>query len=207
MLAHRPSSAQKSPRPLDSTQRLAKAKALDCEIKDLHRRRNKDRVLLVARLAALKEARGYLSLGFPSVQAYAKSRLGWGAGKVKALLSLTTRLPQRPLLREAFEAGELDWTKAVLACRAAEHAPEREAEWLRAAGELSSRQLEAKVAEASGVSELLRRAPQGASRRSRANQRLLEHGGALCQSRRRADRDRRRPRERGSRESGSRKSV
>ena len=164
MLTHRTSSAQKSPTtPLDSTQRLAKAKALDLEIKELHRRRNKDRVLLVTRLAALKEARGYLSLGFPSVQAYAKSRLGWGAGKVRALLSLSTRLPQRPLLREAFEAGELDWTKAVLACRATEHEPEREAEreaeWLRAAGELSSRQLEAKVAEASGVSEEERRSP------------------------------------------------
>ena len=159
MLNHRHSSAQKPSPPLNATQRLAKAKALDSEIKELHRKRNKDRVVLVARLAALKASRGYLSLDFPSVQAYAASRLGWGAGKVKALLSLHTRLPQRPLLREAFEAGELDWTKAVLACRGAEQEPEREAEWLKAAGELSSRQLEAKVAESSGASEEERRSP------------------------------------------------
>ena len=169
MLTLRPSSAPK-PSPaldatvldatvLDATQRLAKAKALDAEIKDLHRRRNKDRARIVARVAALKASRGYLSLGFASVQAYAKSRLGWGAAKVKALLSLSTRLPQRPLLQEAFETGELDWTKAVLACRATEHEPEREAEWLKAAGELSCRALEAKVAEYSGLSEEERRHP------------------------------------------------
>ena len=132
-------------RKLDSSQRLALGKTLDEEICDFHCRRNKDQAQIVDRLAVLKESRAYLSLGFPSIQAYAKQRLGWGAGKVKALLELHARLPRRPLLREAFEAGEVDWSKAVLAARATELEPEREADWLKAAQELSSRELEARV--------------------------------------------------------------
>jgi len=77
----------------------------------------------VAQLAALKESGGYRSLGFPSVQAYAWKRQAWGAGKVKALLTLHGRLPIRPLLREAFASGEIDWTKAVLVGRACEADP------------------------------------------------------------------------------------
>ena len=60
-------------------------------------------------------------------------------------------MPKQPLLREAFEAGEVDWTKAVLASRAIEQEPEREAYWLNAAQELNSRKLEAKVAGKTGA--------------------------------------------------------
>jgi len=130
---------------LDSTQRLARASALDREIRGLHRRRNGDLARLTERLAQLRESLGYLSLGFASVQDYAKARLGWGAGKVKALLELHGRLPRQPLLAEAFGAGEVDWSKAVLASRAVSREPEREADWLKAAQTLSSRELEARV--------------------------------------------------------------
>ena len=60
-------------------------------------------------------------------------------------------MPKQPLLREAFEAGQVDWTKAVLASRAIEQEPEREAYWLNAAQELNSRKLEAKVAGKTGA--------------------------------------------------------
>jgi hypothetical protein len=105
-------------RGLDSAQRLAQASALDREIRGLHRRRNGDLARLTERLAQLRESLGYLSLGFASVQDYAKAQLGWGAGKVKALLELHGRLPRQPCLAEAFGAGEVDWSKAVLASRA-----------------------------------------------------------------------------------------
>jgi hypothetical protein len=126
---------------------------LDKEICELHRRRNKDRARIVAQLAALKESEGYRSLGFPSLQGYARERLGWGAAKVKALLKLHARLPDRPLLREAFEGGEIDWSKAVLVGRASELEPGREADWLGAARELSSRELEARVGEIGGADD------------------------------------------------------
>jgi len=133
------------PRTLDSVQRLALANALDKEIRSLHRRRNEDLARIAGRLAELHRSRGCLSLGFASVQAYAKKRLDWGAGKVKALLELEARLGEQPLIRAAFEAGDVDWSKAVLASRAAQQEPEREANWLQDAQELSSRELEAKV--------------------------------------------------------------
>lgn len=130
------------PRSLDATGRLALANALDAEICGLHRRRSEDLARITARLAALRESLGYLSLGFASVQAYAKARVGWGSSKVKSLLELHGRLPHQPLIAAAFEAGEVDWSKAVLASRAASKEPEREADWLRAAQTLSSRKLE-----------------------------------------------------------------
>ena len=109
------------------SQRLAQAKALDTEILALHRKRNEDQARIVARLARLQESRGFRSLGFPSVQAYAAKRLAWGAGKAKAMLTLHGRLPERPLVRKAWESGELDWTKAVLVARVCEKEPQREA--------------------------------------------------------------------------------
>jgi hypothetical protein len=134
-----------SPKALDSVQRLTLAHTLDEEIRSLHRKRNEDLARIARRLAELHHSRGFLSLGFASVQAYAKERLSWGAAKVKALLELQARLGEQPLIGSAFEAGEVDWSKAVLASRAAKQEPEREADWLRDAQELSSRELEAKV--------------------------------------------------------------
>ncbi len=136
---------------MNATQRLAQAKALDEELCALERGRKESLAQMTTRLARMKESRGYLSLGFGSVQAYAWERFEWGAGKVKALLELHGRLPRQPLLREAFEAGQVDWTKAVQASRAIEREPEREAYWLEAAQELKSRALEAEVAGKTGA--------------------------------------------------------
>jgi hypothetical protein len=145
-LAHSsPPSARPANPPLNANQRLDLARALDAEICDLHRKRNQDRARILTRIAALQETGGYRSLGFTSVQAYAWKRLGWGTAKVKSLLTLHGRLPKRPLLRAAFEAGDVDWSKAVLVGRAVEREPDREAEWLKAAKPLSCRALEAKV--------------------------------------------------------------
>ncbi len=140
------------PRPLDSTRRLALANALDAEICGLHRRRSQDLATITTRLSALRESLGYLSLGFSSVQAYAMDRVGWGPGKVRSLLELHGRLPNQPLVAAAFEAGEVDWSKAVLASRAVNRDPMREAEWLEAAQTLTSRKLEAKVCGKTGRS-------------------------------------------------------
>jgi hypothetical protein len=136
---------------LNATQRLALARTLDAELCALERGRKESLAQMLTRLALMKESRAYLSLGFSSVQAYAWERFEWGAGKVKSLLELHGRLPRQPLLREAFEAGQVDWTKAVLASRAIEQEPEREAEWVKATQELSSRKLEAKVAGKTGA--------------------------------------------------------
>ena len=147
----RPSSARPPSPTLNATQRLAAAKALDEELCAFERGRKESLAQMTDRLARMKESRGYLSLGFGSVQAYAWERFEWGASKVKPLLELHGRLPQQPLLREAFEAGQVDWTKAVQASRAIEREPEREAYWLKAAQELKSRALEVKVAGKTGA--------------------------------------------------------
>jgi hypothetical protein len=135
---------------LDATRRLARARALDDEIRGLHRQRNRGLARILDRLVELHETRGYLALGFAGVKAYARDRLGWGAAKTKSLLQLADRLRGLPLLRNAFETGELDWTKAVLASRAARREPTEERRWLDAALSLDSRALEAKVADRTG---------------------------------------------------------
>ena len=120
-------------RPLGSTERLALACALDAEIGRLHLRRTQDLARITDRLATLKGSLGYLSLGFGSVQAYAKERMDWGVSKVRALLELHGRLGRQPLIAAAFRAGDIDWSKAVLASRAVDREPEREAHCLKAA--------------------------------------------------------------------------
>ena len=179
-----------------STQRLARARELDAEIRRLHRRRNVDQARIARRLAELHHSRGYLSLGFASVKAYAWDRIGWGAAKVKSLLELHGRLGEQPRIRAAFEAGEVDWSKAVLASRAARREPEREAELLQDAQRLSSRAFEAKLRGKTGerprrrrafdLEELEDAALEEGFRALRSEGLFLEPGAALAELVRRA---------------------
>jgi hypothetical protein len=135
---------------LDATQRLELATSLDREIRALHQQSNAAQAQIARRLAQMKESRAYLSLVFSSVRDYAWKAIGWRARKVKAVLGLMERLPTQPLIRESFESGELQWTKAVLTSRGAARQPEREAEWRDAGLELTCRQLEQRLSGETG---------------------------------------------------------
>lgn len=135
--------------------RLAAASALDAQIRALHERRNQDEARLAELLVEMARSRGYLALGFSSLEAYAYERLGWGWAKVRDMLKLMERLPGMPATETEFKEGRLPWTKAVVVARAVEEAPGEEARWLEEAQLKSASELQRALAAERG--EPLRR--------------------------------------------------
>ncbi len=98
---------------------------------------------LAVLLLEMKEQRLYRQLGHPSMSAYARTCLEFGAFKLKALLKLAREAPTLPALEQAFASGELPWTKARLLLQVAD--PDTAADWVARATHISSRELERQV--------------------------------------------------------------
>ena len=81
--------------------------------------------------------------GFSSIGDYAMELIGIKPRKAQYLVFIASRLEKLPRIREAFDAGELPWTKAREIVSVA--TPETEAEWLEKARALSNRDLEKEV--------------------------------------------------------------
>jgi len=81
--------------------------------------------------------------GFSSIGDYSMELVGIKPRKAQYLVFIAGRLEALPGIREAFEAGELPWTKAREIVSVA--TPETEAEWLDKARALSNRDLEKAV--------------------------------------------------------------
>ena len=78
--------------------------------------------------------------GFSSIGDYAMELIGIKPRKAQYLVFIASRLEKLPLIREAFDSGELSWTKAREITGVA--TAETEAEWLDKARALSNRDLE-----------------------------------------------------------------
>jgi hypothetical protein len=94
-------------------------------------------------LQEVEERRLYLKYGHASTVDYARERLGFEDRKTRALLNLATRLDTLPKMKEAFRKGDIPWTKAREAVKAAK--PETDSEWVKKCKELSNRQIEQEV--------------------------------------------------------------
>jgi hypothetical protein len=81
--------------------------------------------------------------GYASTVDYAREELGLEDRKTRTLLRLVIRLEELPMMKAAFGRGEIPYTKAREAVKAA--TPETEETWLRKCKELSNRQLEREV--------------------------------------------------------------
>jgi hypothetical protein len=94
-------------------------------------------------LQEVEERQLYIKYGHSSTVDYARERLGFEDKKTRALLNMAVRLAVLPKMKEAFRKGDIPWTKAREAVRAAK--PETDAEWTRKCQELSNRQIEQEV--------------------------------------------------------------
>ena len=94
-------------------------------------------------LLELDRRRLYRARGFSSTGDYAMELVGIKPRKAQYLVFIATRLEKLPAIREAFDSGELTWTKAREIVSVA--TPETEAEWLAKAKVLSNRDLEKEV--------------------------------------------------------------
>ena len=94
-------------------------------------------------LLELDRRRLYQARGFSSTGDYAMELVGIKPRKAQYLVFIASRLEKLPTIREAFDSGELTWTKAREIVSVA--TPETEAEWLEKAKVLSNRDLEKEV--------------------------------------------------------------
>jgi hypothetical protein len=98
-------------------------------------------------LRAIAERRLHRALGFETLDAWARERLGISPRKLRALLRLARASARAPELGRAFAAGALSWVQAhalVPVVLAAESAEERRA-WVERAATLSARRLAEEV--------------------------------------------------------------
>jgi len=95
-------------------------------------------------LAAMKRGKLERELGFADLVEYGEQCFGFGASKTRQLVRLGERLPHLPALEQALVRGELGWTKARSVSQVA--TPETDGEWVLAALQNTSRDLEELVA-------------------------------------------------------------
>lgn len=119
------------------------------------------------------------SLGYSQIGDYAWAEHRIAASKANDLIAVVTKSEPLNQIRRAFEGGTLEWTKARTILRVAK--PRTQAFWIKEAGRLSSRSLEAAVAHAKGAPLMKRRVvdltPTDAADLDRAIERLREQRG------------------------------
>ncbi len=126
---------------IDPDRRLVQAQSLDRRIRATVRKRNEYHAELAFELLEMDEERLYVPLGFRSTGAYSAAVTGESPGKTSQLLAIARRLQKFPRMRAAFLAGEIQWTKARTAAKAAERDGEEEV-WTELSRSLTSRELE-----------------------------------------------------------------
>jgi hypothetical protein len=102
---------------------------------------------LAGLLADLARTRGYRLRGFPTLEGFARDRLGISPRKARALLRIERAAARCPELRRAFASGRLSWVQvqALLAVLAMCDAEGERIRWIEFAEEVSVRRLEDEV--------------------------------------------------------------
>jgi hypothetical protein len=96
--------------------------------------------------AEVQRRRLYRQLGHASLQLYATQALGFSDNRYYQFKRLADDLDRLPVLREAVEAGEIGWTKALQVARVATAATQ--AAWVAKAATTGRRELELQVRQA-----------------------------------------------------------
>jgi hypothetical protein len=108
------------------------------------------------RLLELAADKGFRDLGFTSLDAWARERLGMARSKARALLRLERACRRSAALRRAWRSGALSWSKAqgLVAVVLAEGSAPWVPAWLARAAEVTVRRLEDDVDHALATGEL-----------------------------------------------------
>ncbi|MGE0708061.1 MAG: hypothetical protein AB7N76_17370 [Planctomycetota bacterium] len=141
-----------SPSPAE---RLARARRLEAKCIRLAKIGRRVEAKQAVTLRQVDRTRAWEALGYGSLRAFAEKHFEWCSSKVGKMFKLLDRLEELPLVKDAFLAGQVDYTKAVLVGRILEEEPEREAHWLDEARSKSCRQLQHEIAQARGIELLI----------------------------------------------------
>jgi hypothetical protein len=119
------------------------AKEVDRRLVTLARAHRRTESALSYYLKDVDERQLYLQYGHGNTIDYARERLGFEERKTRSLLNIARSFEKLPKLNEAFQKGEIPWTKAREVAKVAR--PETDREWLEKTQSLSNRQLERQV--------------------------------------------------------------
>jgi hypothetical protein len=128
--------------------RLETAREIDAHLKGLVRAMRATEAEVARALMEMKRRGLFRFLGYSRIQDYAAVELDVSRAKAKDLIEIARKARALPAIEQAFENGDLDWTKARQIVRVA--TPETEEHWLREAQTLSNRGLENAIARAKG---------------------------------------------------------
>src|SRR5207253_803922 len=119
---------------------------------------NKAAAVVAHILLEMDERRLYEHLGdFTSIRVYAFKRFRYSYSKTRDLIETARNVRTQPLIRAAWEAGDVPWTAARTAARGVVAEPEKEALWAERLQTLSVRALERFLHEALGEEPTVRR--------------------------------------------------
>ncbi len=110
---------------------LTRARALTTEIRGHLQRRRSDLAAVAHKLREIRDGELHRAMGYTSIYTYAWREHAFGKTKVKDLIGISRKSSSLPMIREAFDQGGLDWTKAREITKVA--TPADEADWLRRA--------------------------------------------------------------------------
>lgn len=144
MPSFRPASAPAalaSPPPAAGSRLMERAKTVRVELHALFTARHQNLADIAHWLAVVKREQLFSYLGYASVYAYAYTEHVMGKSKVSELIGISNATESLPKIRKAFDAGQLDWTKAREISKVA--TPTTEAEWLAKAASSTAGELRA----------------------------------------------------------------
>lgn len=107
---------------------LDRARSVSAELHSLFEARRQNLAAIAHSLAVLKREELFSLLGYASVFAYAWDQHRMGKSKASELIAISNASDRLPRMRAAFDAGQLDWTKAREIAKVA--TPDTELEWL-----------------------------------------------------------------------------
>ena len=100
------------------------AEVIDDYLRRLASQESRSRRLLGRLCRTLLRRRAYHRLGFARLSDYTRERLGISASEVRGFAAVSDRLEHLPAVAEAFEKGEISWSKVRLLVAVCTHATE-----------------------------------------------------------------------------------
>ena len=113
---------------------------LDARLRRLGREEARGRRRLGEIASVFQRRRSWLDLGFVRLGDWARERLGLSGSELEAAARVATGLRRLPRIAEAFEAGDISWTKVRLLVTVAAEATEES--WLQIARRETTRRIE-----------------------------------------------------------------
>jgi hypothetical protein len=166
------------------TKKLAVARKYDAKVLGLVADKRRNMARLAYLLVEIRDQGLHEALGESTIAKYAVTRGVTGSRThARDLLLVGERVRKWPLIKAAFDRGELDWTKLREGLRALErtgHLPGEVERWLQRVRECTARKLEELAARACGqepaVTQTFRHAPERQARLEQALQKVRARG-------------------------------